>query len=148
MDKFKGKGGRRLAGSVAVTASKNSTLPIICASLLASAGKTVLSGIPDLVDIRTAVKVCNHLGAAASYDPGSLTLTIDASNVNLHEVPYDLMRRMRASFLFILRSPLILFFMTISLRRFPCRALIRIVDGKKEREKPRKILCTPMINGL
>jgi UDP-N-acetylglucosamine 1-carboxyvinyltransferase len=101
VDKFVIKGGRRLSGTVQVARSKNSTLPIICAALLAESGKTVLTDIPDLVDIHTSVNVCNHLGARASYDAASRVLSIDASNVAVHEVPYDLMRRMRASFLFL-----------------------------------------------
>ncbi len=101
MDKFVIKGGRRLTGTVQVARSKNSTLPIICAALLAESGKTVLTDIPDLVDIHTSVNVCNHLGAKAAYDPATRVLSIDASNVAVHEVPYDLMRRMRASFLFL-----------------------------------------------
>lgn len=101
MDKFVIKGGKKLSGTVQVDSSKNSTLPIICAALLAEKGKTVLTHIPDLVDIRTATAVCNHLGAKAEYDSASQTLTIDAGGVNGHEVPYDLMRRMRASFLYL-----------------------------------------------
>jgi len=101
VDKFVISGGRRLDGTVAVTASKNATLPIICASLLAESGQTVLKGIPDLVDIRTAIALCNHLGAQAAYDAKSKTVTIDAGGVDRHDVNYDLMRRMRASFLFL-----------------------------------------------
>jgi UDP-N-acetylglucosamine 1-carboxyvinyltransferase len=101
LDKFVIKGGKRLSGSVQVGASKNAALPIICAALLAETGRTVLRDIPDLVDIRTAVAVCNHLGAPAEYDPRKRTVTIDASALQRDEVPYDLMRRMRASFLFL-----------------------------------------------
>lgn len=101
MDKFVITGGRRLSGAVTVGASKNAALPIICASLLAETGRTVLRDIPDLVDIRTAIDVCNYVGARAEFDLKSHTLTIDAANVNTTEVPYDLMRRMRASFLFL-----------------------------------------------
>ena len=69
MDKFVIKGGKKLSGTIRVDSSKNSTLPIICAALLAEKGTTVLTHIPDLVDIRTATAVCNHLGAKAEYDP-------------------------------------------------------------------------------
>lgn len=95
------QGGRRLSGSVAIAPSKNATLPIIAAALLADSGRTVLTDIPDLMDIRTAVAVVNHLGGKAAYDPKSRVLTIDATGVKSHDVPYDLMRRMRASFLFL-----------------------------------------------
>ncbi len=101
LDKFVIKGGKKLSGSLGIDSSKNSTLPIICAALLAEKGRTVLTHIPDLVDIRTATAVCNHLGAKAEYDPSSQTLSIDASGMHGTEVPYDLMRRMRASFLYL-----------------------------------------------
>ncbi|MEW5701936.1 MAG: UDP-N-acetylglucosamine 1-carboxyvinyltransferase [Candidatus Zixiibacteriota bacterium] len=101
MDKFVIRGGIPLSGTVPVAPSKNATLPIICAALLAESGRTVLTDIPDLVDIHTSVAVCRHLGAEAEYDAASHTLMIDASAVHGHEVPYDLMRRMRASFLFL-----------------------------------------------
>ena len=101
MDKFVIRGGVPLSGTAAVAPSKNATLPIICAALLADSGRTVLTDIPDLVDIHTATAVCRHLGAQAEYDAATRTLAIDASGVSGHEVPYDLMRRMRASFLFL-----------------------------------------------
>lgn len=99
MDKFVIQGGRRLSGSVTVAPAKNAILPQICAALLAESGKTVLTEVPDLADVRTSVRVVNHLGAYAEYDAASKKLTIDASGMSGHEVPYDLMRRMRASFL-------------------------------------------------
>lgn len=99
MDKFVIQGGRRLSGSVSVAPSKNAILPCICAALLPEKGKTVLTDVPDLVDVRTAADVVAHLGAKVDFDPSARTLTIDAANITGAEVPYDLMRRMRASFL-------------------------------------------------
>jgi UDP-N-acetylglucosamine 1-carboxyvinyltransferase len=84
---------------VAVAPSKNAILPCICAALTAEKGKTVLTDVPDLVDVHTAARVVAHLGAEVDYDSKAGTLSIDASNLSGHEVPYDLMRRMRASFL-------------------------------------------------
>jgi UDP-N-acetylglucosamine 1-carboxyvinyltransferase len=101
LDKFVIQGGRRLSGAVNVAPSKNATLPIICAAMLAESGKTVLTDIPDLVDIRTTVAVVNYLGGEADYNSSTRVLTIDAANVSKDDVPYDLMRRMRASFLFL-----------------------------------------------
>lgn len=99
MDKFVINGGRRLSGSVTVAPAKNAILPQICAALLAENGQTTLLDVPDLADVRTSINVVNHLGAKASYDAGRRTLVIDATQLTTHEVPYDLMRRMRASFL-------------------------------------------------
>ncbi len=99
MDKFIITGGKNLSGSVRIDGSKNAVLPILTAALLIKKGTSVIKGVPDLVDVHTTVDVLNHLGAHCEYDPKSHTLSINAEKLESHEVPYDLMRKMRASFL-------------------------------------------------
>ena len=99
MDKFIVRGGKKLSGKVEISGSKNAALPIIVASLLAEMGKTVLSNIPNLMDIRTIIGVIKGLGAKATYDPESGRLVVDAADIKSHIAPYDLVRKMRASFL-------------------------------------------------
>jgi len=99
VDKFIITGGKKLSGSLRVEGSKNAVLPIMTAALLVEKGTTVISGVPDLADVHTALDVLTHLGAECNYDPGGQRLSINAENINRHDVPYDLMRRMRASFL-------------------------------------------------
>lgn len=99
MDKFIITGGKKLSGSVRIDGSKNAVLPIMTAALLIEKGTTVIKGVPDLADVHTAVDVLAHLGAQCDYDPQARRLSINAENVDRHDVPYDLMRRMRASFL-------------------------------------------------
>ncbi len=99
MDKFIVKGGRKLSGKVEISGSKNAALPIIVASLLAEKGKTVLSNIPNLMDIRTIIGVIEGLGAKATHDPESGSLVVDAVDINNYIASYDLVRKMRASFL-------------------------------------------------
>lgn len=99
MDKFIVRGGKKLSGKVEISGSKNAALPIIVASLLAEKGKTVLSNIPDLMDIRTIIGVIKGLGAKATYDPEAGSVIIDAADIKSHIAPYDLVRKMRASFL-------------------------------------------------
>lgn len=99
MDKFIVKGGKKLSGKVEISGSKNAALPIIVASLLAEKGKTALSNIPDLMDIRTIIGVIKGLGAKATYDPVAGSVIIDAADIKSHIAPYDLVRKMRASFL-------------------------------------------------
>jgi len=99
MDKFIITGGRKLTGGVRVDGSKNAVLPIMTAALLIEKGTTVIKGVPDLADVHTVLEVLTHLGAECSYDPDGQCLSINAENVDRHDVPYDLMRRMRASFL-------------------------------------------------
>ncbi|MDR3562516.1 MAG: UDP-N-acetylglucosamine 1-carboxyvinyltransferase [Negativicutes bacterium] len=97
MEKLIVDGGRKLSGSVKVSGAKNAVLPIIAASLL---GTTLsrLEEIPDLDDVRTIAEVLKYLGAKVSADePG--TLLVDSSELTSCEAPYELVRKMRASFL-------------------------------------------------
>lgn len=99
MDKFIVNGGRKLSGKVGISGSKNAALPIIVASLLAESGKTALSNVPNLADIKTITGVIESLGAKTEFDAKGGTMVIDASEIRNTEAPYDLVRRMRASFL-------------------------------------------------
>ncbi len=99
MDKFLIKGGSRISGSVEIGASKNSFLPILAASLLVEKGEVLLHNTPNLMDIDTMLKVMEHLGAKIKKYPKDRKLIINSENLNNHEAPYDLVRKMRASFL-------------------------------------------------
>lgn len=96
MDIYKIRGGKKLAGEVKISGSKNAALPIIVASLLAN-GETTLSNVPDLKDIRTIIKVIECLGASTSFDPEKNTLKIKVGSIKNNEVPYELVKTMRAS---------------------------------------------------
>lgn len=93
MDKLVVKGGARLTGRVNVSGSKNSALPILAASLL-TPEKCVIHNVPDLSDIRFMLEILRQLGAEVTFDNG--TVTTRAEKV-ISEVPYDLVRKMRAS---------------------------------------------------
>nr|MBN2277445.1 UDP-N-acetylglucosamine 1-carboxyvinyltransferase [candidate division Zixibacteria bacterium] len=99
MDKFEIRGGKILSGSLAADGSKNAALPIIAATIMFKKGQTVLENIPPLRDIYTIKKVLEYIGAVIDYDPDSGRMSLDCSNINNNEAPYDLMRQMRASFL-------------------------------------------------
>lgn len=90
------KGKRPLSGRVKVHGAKNAVLPIIAASILAE-GETVITQVPHLEDVHTALEVMASLGVDARLR-GS-TLTLRPSGLSSFEAPYDLVRRMRASFL-------------------------------------------------
>lgn len=95
MDYFIVEGGVPLRGEVTVSGSKNAALPLMAASLLCE-GVTIIDGVPDLMDIRTMAMVLRVLGAEVDLQQKSLI--IDASGVNKWVAPYDLVRKMRASF--------------------------------------------------
>ncbi len=99
MDKFVINGGKKLSGTVRTDGSKNASLPIIVASLLIDNGETILENIPPLRDIKTISQVLEHLGAKIDYDSEAMRMVINAGNIVEDTAPYDLMRKMRASFL-------------------------------------------------
>jgi UDP-N-acetylglucosamine 1-carboxyvinyltransferase len=99
MDRIVVRGGGRLAGEVAASGSKNSTLALMAGALLAD-GVTVLENAPRLRDVDAMLELLRALGADADWQgENSHTLSIDAREVNNLEAPYDIVRKMRASFL-------------------------------------------------
>jgi len=93
MDKLVVKGGARLTGRVEISGSKNSALPILAATLL-TPETCVIHNVPDLSDIRFMLEILRQLGAKVTFENG--TVTTRAEKV-LSEVPYELVRKMRAS---------------------------------------------------
>ena len=90
------QGGARLTGRVAISGAKNAALPVIAAALLT--GETVnLSGVPGLDDINTMCELLESVGVGVHWGPGCLSL--NAQDAVAGEVSYNLVKRMRASFL-------------------------------------------------
>ncbi len=88
------KGGSSLKGQVKVSGAKNAILPIMAASLL-SAGEVVLSGVPDLEDIKVMSDALTILGARIKRERDSLV--IDGRYIRSCELPENISRQMRAS---------------------------------------------------
>ncbi len=86
-----------LRGSVKISGAKNSTLPIIASSLLSSEVCT-LEDIPALDDVDVISEVLASLGVAINRVSKN-SLEINSSKILNIEAPYELMRKMRASFL-------------------------------------------------
>ncbi len=96
MDALRIRGGRLLSGTLQVSGSKNASLPIMAAALLAN-GDSKLAGVPDLADVRTLAAVLGHLGARVTRQDSELS--IDCKSIHNHEATYELVRTMRASIL-------------------------------------------------
>ena len=96
MEKLFIQGGRRLSGTVKISGAKNAVLPVIAASLLAST-PSVIEEIPDLDDVKTITEVLQYLGLNTRREPGSLF--VDSTGIKSCEASYELVRKMRASFL-------------------------------------------------
>lgn len=99
MDKLIVKGGNRLVGKVKISGAKNAVLPIIAATLLNGA-TSILEEVPNLQDVRTISEVLRQLGAKVEYRPGNI-LAVDSTTLATCEAQYELVRKMRASFLVI-----------------------------------------------
>lgn len=97
MEKLVIHGGKPLEGTVRVSGAKNAVLPIIVASMLGTTQST-LTEIPKLADVHTVCDVIASLGVHIEH-PERDTLVIDAHELTSTTAPYDLVRRMRASFL-------------------------------------------------
>lgn len=97
MDKFIIEGGTPLQGEIPISGSKNGALPLMAAALLAD-GPTIIHNVPLLKDIYTFNNVLRVTGARVDFDEEKHTLTIDPAHVSYLEAPYDLVRKMRASF--------------------------------------------------
>ena len=93
------RGGRRLAGTVKISGAKNAVLPVIAATLLGQDRETCLDEVPNLDDVATISEVLRTLGVKVQHDKAAGKLTVDATNINNVTAPYDLVRKMRASFL-------------------------------------------------
>ncbi len=98
MDKFIIEGGVSLNGEIRVKSAKNAVLPILAASLLAVEGESVVKNIPATEDIAIMLKLLASLGARVRYETDG-SVILDASNLSGYRADYDLVRRMRASFL-------------------------------------------------
>ncbi|EKX99276.1 UDP-N-acetylglucosamine 1-carboxyvinyltransferase [Selenomonas sp. oral taxon 138] len=92
-------GGNPLRGRVKIGGAKNAVLPIIAAALLGSRGVSVLDDVPALEDVYTISSVLCSLGVKADYSAAEHRLTIDATRIETLSAPYELVRKMRASFL-------------------------------------------------
>ncbi|PQV63494.1 UDP-N-acetylglucosamine 1-carboxyvinyltransferase [Abditibacterium utsteinense] len=95
-ERFVVSGGFALHGEVQISGSKNSSLPIMAAALLASKGECVLHNVPRISDTDLMCQMLQSLGAKVRRENNAVI--VDASNLSTHVAPGGLVRAMRASF--------------------------------------------------
>lgn len=98
MEKLVIHGGKPLNGRIRVSSAKNAVLPIIAATMLASTPSRLLE-VPHLEDVHTICEVISSLGVKVTVDDKKEEIIFDAATLTATEAPYELVRRMRASFL-------------------------------------------------
>ncbi|OFW99972.1 MAG: UDP-N-acetylglucosamine 1-carboxyvinyltransferase [Alphaproteobacteria bacterium RIFCSPHIGHO2_12_FULL_63_12] len=95
MDRLAIIGGRPLFGEIAISGAKNSALKLMAASLLTDE-PLVIENTPRLADVDMLLKLLAQHGVDVEFE-GS-TLKLQAATIKSTEAPYDLVRKMRASF--------------------------------------------------
>ena len=90
------EGKQKLKGSVSISGAKNAALPLLAATLL-SKNKITLSNMPEVVDVKTLLKLLENLGAKTNLE--NHIVKIDTTSVKSACANYDIVRKMRASIL-------------------------------------------------
>ena len=96
MDYLKIEGPTKLSGSVDIAGAKNAALPLIAMTLLAQ-NKVIINNLPNVVDIKTFIKLLGNLGATVS--PTDESVEIDTCCLSNTKATYDIVKTMRASIL-------------------------------------------------
>jgi len=96
MDYLQINGGKKLSGSIMISGAKNAALPVIAATILSDKPVT-LTNLPNVVDIRTLLKLLTMLGGTVSHD--GTVAHIDNSTISSHKAVYEIVAQMRASIL-------------------------------------------------
>ncbi len=97
MSKWIVRGGLKLSGKVKINGAKNAVLPIIAASILSSEGNSTIQEAPLLDDVLVMNQVLESLGISVHFELN--TIKINAQRIINCEANYELVRKMRASFL-------------------------------------------------
>ena len=98
MDIWHIRGGRRLEGVSFVQGSKNASLPILAASILAPL-QCELHNVPQLRDVDAALRILRHLGCRAEQRGNEVY--IDSTGLSGCSIPHHLMEEMRSSVIFM-----------------------------------------------
>ena len=99
MEKYVIKGGAMLHGEVEISGAKNAAVAIIPAALMVN-GVCRIENIPQISDTDMLLTILTHLGARVSY-VNHTTIDIDCTGVSFQDAPFDLTRKIRASYYLI-----------------------------------------------
>ncbi len=99
-EKFKIHGGETLKGEVSVGGAKNAVLKHLAATILVK-GQTKIYNVPHLTDVDIMLNVLSDLGAKCVYDKQEKSVVVDASNITSITAKYELVSKMRASFIIL-----------------------------------------------
>ena len=99
-EKFRIHGGESLKGEVSIGGAKNSVLKLLAAAILVK-GSTKIYNVPRLTDVDIMLNVLTDLGAKCTYDTVEKSVVIDAAEITSITAKYELVSKMRASFIIL-----------------------------------------------
>ena len=99
VEKYVIKGGTTLRGEIEISGAKNAAVAIIPAALMVD-GVCRIENVPQISDTDMLLTILSELGAKIRYINKS-TVEIDCTQVRYQDAPYDLMRKIRASYYLI-----------------------------------------------
>ena len=99
LEKYIINGGKALHGEVEISGAKNAAVAIIPAALMVD-GVCHIENIPQISDTDMLLTILKELGAKVRFINKS-TIEMDCTNVRYQDAPYDLMRKIRASYYLI-----------------------------------------------
>ena len=99
LERYKIHGGISLRGEVEISGAKNAAVAMIPAALLVE-GVCRIENMPHISDTDMLLTIVSELGAKVRFIRNS-TVEIDCTNVTFHDAPFDLMRKIRASYYLI-----------------------------------------------
>jgi UDP-N-acetylglucosamine 1-carboxyvinyltransferase len=92
------EGGKPLNGELTISGAKNSSLPVLAATLLGGR-QSVIHNCPNLSDVDISIKILRHLGCEVERQGD--TVIVDPSGLCRWDIPDALMREMRSSIVFL-----------------------------------------------
>ena len=96
MDYLQIKGVKSLNGTIEISGAKNASLPLIAMTILAKSSVHI-KNLPDVVDIKTLLKLLTNLGASCDFHDDKVV--VDTSTITETKATYDIVKTMRASIL-------------------------------------------------
>ena len=98
MQKLEIKGGRKISGTIAISGSKNATLPILASTILTNK-KVTIKNIPLVKDVLTMVELLHTIGSTIKFDKKRRKIEIFNKKSLKTFAPYYLLKTMRAGVL-------------------------------------------------
>ena len=96
MNKYQIRGGKRLHGTIEISGAKNAAVAILPAALLVD-GACRIENIPQISDVTLILQILRELGADVRL-VNATTVEVDCSHIRNRQVPYELGRKIRASY--------------------------------------------------